>query len=73
MIDLGGRNLVHHREKLIGNRHRRAGLIAVDEEHHAARVAVDLNERGLVAVGQTRRRQRIHRINAARELPLLGC
>jgi hypothetical protein len=40
MIDLGGRNLVHHREKLIGNRHRRAGLIVVDEEHHAARVAV---------------------------------
>ena len=52
MIDLGGRNLVHHREKLIGNRHRRAGLIAIDEEHHAARVAVDLNERGLVAVGR---------------------
>jgi transposase len=73
MIDLGGRNLVHHREKLIGDRHRRAGLIAVDEEHHAARVAVDLNERGLVAVGQARRRQRIHRINAAKELPLLGC
>ena len=52
MIDLGGRDLVHHGEKRVGNRHRRAGLVAVDEEHHAAGVAVDLDERGLSPYGR---------------------
>ena len=72
MSDLGGRDRVHHGEKLLGNRHWRAGLIAVGEEHHAARAAIDLYERSLVAVGQARRRQRIHCIDAAKELPLIG-
>ena len=72
MADLGGRHVVHHREKLVGNRHGRAGLVAVDEEHHAAGATIDLEERGLVALGEPRRRQRIHRRAAAEELPLIG-
>src|SRR5580658_5939187 len=70
MTDLVRRDVLHHGEKLMGDEHRRAGLVAVDEEHQSPRVAVDLRESGLVAVRQTGRGLRIYDVDAAQELPL---
>jgi hypothetical protein len=51
VVDFGRRHVVHHREKLVGDRHWGAGLVAIDEEDQAAGIAVNLGERRLVAVG----------------------
>jgi hypothetical protein len=71
VVDFRRRHVVHHREKLVGDRHGRAGLVAIDEEDEAAGIAVDPRERRLVAVWQAGRGQRVHGVDAPQELPLL--
>ena len=51
VADLGGRDVVHHGQKRVGNRHRRAGPVAINEENQAAGIAIDLGERRLVTIG----------------------
>src|SRR5580698_7127874 len=71
VVDLRRRHIVHHAEKRLRDGHWRAGLVAIDEENEAAGIAVNLGERRLVTVGQARRRQRVHGVDAAQELPLI--
>jgi len=71
MIGIAHRELIHECKEPARRVHWGAGLVAIDEEHQTIRFAVDVREHRLVATRQTRRRLEIHRVDAAKELPLV--
>jgi len=70
-IELRRCDFVHEDQERWWRAHGRAGLLDVNKEHQAACIVVDLRQDSLVAIGQARRRLRVHSIDATKELPLL--
>jgi hypothetical protein len=70
VANFAGSHIANHVDQFMRDRHRRACLVAIQEEHQSPVAVRDLSQGGAVAEGQTSGRRGIQRINAAQELPL---